>query len=133
MSQYQIIGVFLQESHFEFSGHHNVEIQKGETFLQKAYKIEKDKLQVVLTVAFKASDENAPNPYSIKSKIVMLGVFKPSDLQDSNLENFANINAPAIIYPFVREHLATLTAKAGVSTVMLMPVNFVALNADSNK
>lgn len=37
----------------------------------------------------------------------------------------ANVNAPAIIYPFVREHIASLTAKAGVDALLIPPFNFV--------
>ncbi|MET7253563.1 protein-export chaperone SecB [Dyadobacter fermentans] len=37
----------------------------------------------------------------------------------------ANVNAPAIIYPFIREHIASLTAKAGVDALLIPPFNFV--------
>jgi preprotein translocase subunit SecB len=56
----------------------------------------------------------------------MLGIFEPSDWNDPHLENFANINAPAIIYPFIREHIASLTTKAKMPYI-LPPFNFVEL------
>ncbi len=46
----------------------------------------------------------------------------------TKLSNFIYINAPAIIFPFVREEIANLTSKAGVGGVLIQPVNFVELN-----
>ncbi|MBK6835049.1 MAG: protein-export chaperone SecB [Bacteroidetes bacterium] len=51
-----------------------------------------------------------------------------SSIEDKILDNFININAPAIIFPFVREEIASLTSKAGVGGVLIQPVNFVELN-----
>jgi preprotein translocase subunit SecB len=39
-------------------------------------------------------------------------------------DKFKAINAPAIIYPFVREHLHSLCQKAGMADVLLPTVNF---------
>jgi preprotein translocase subunit SecB len=49
-------------------------------------------------------------------------------VDDKALESFIDINAPAIIFPFVREEIAILTSKAGIGTVLLQPVNFVELS-----
>ena len=40
-------------------------------------------------------------------------------------DEFGRINAPGIIFPFVREQLANLSSKADVRIVLLPPVNFV--------
>ena len=48
------------------------------------------------------------------------------------LDIFIDINAPAIIFPFVREEIAGLTTKAGIGTVLLQPVNFVELSKNKN-
>lgn len=40
-------------------------------------------------------------------------------------ESFKKINAPAIIFPFVREHVSSIGLKAGLGNILLPPVNFV--------
>ncbi|MBK7911352.1 protein-export chaperone SecB [Candidatus Pollutiaquabacter sp.] len=39
--------------------------------------------------------------------------------------DFANVNAPSIIFPFIREHVASTAVKAGLGPLILPPVNFV--------
>jgi preprotein translocase subunit SecB len=41
-----------------------------------------------------------------------------------NLDQFGHVNAAAIIYPYIREHLSNLSAKAGLGLIFLPPVNF---------
>lgn len=47
-------------------------------------------------------------------------------------EEFARINAPSIMFPFVREHLASLSLKAGFNAILLPPFNFSALAKKAN-
>lgn len=64
----------------------------------------------------------------VSAKVVYSGTFKKvGENTDEELNNFLNINAPAIIFPFVREVVASLTAKAMVGAILLQPVNFVKL------
>ena len=59
----------------------------------------------------------------------MVGIFEcptETDVQLS-IENFSKVNAPAIIFPFVREHLASVSMKAGINPILLPAVNFVKL------
>ena len=52
---------------------------------------------------------------------------------ENKLERFANINAAAIIFPFIRENAATISAKAGMSPIMIPVTNFVKLYEDKKK
>lgn len=57
--------------------------------------------------------------------ITMAGIFKKigkSELQD--LEQFGHVNAAAIIFPYIREHLSNLSSKAGLGLIILPPANF---------
>jgi len=61
----------------------------------------------------------------VKCTIVMAGVFeKIGNTKLENLEQFGHINGAAIIFPYIREHLSNLSAKAGLGLVILSPVNF---------
>jgi preprotein translocase subunit SecB len=58
----------------------------------------------------------------------MVGTFEKVGESIINLEQFGHVNGAAIIYPFIREHLSNLSAKAGVGIILLPPVNFTKTN-----
>jgi preprotein translocase subunit SecB len=61
----------------------------------------------------------------VKIKVKMVGVFEcigESLLKD--FDEFGNINGAAIIFPYIREHITTLSLKAGIGAIILPPVNF---------
>lgn len=67
-------------------------------------------------------------------KVTMVGVFKRngnSEIKDN--EQFGKINGAAIIFPFVREHIANIAMKAGLGSIILPPVNFTKVNVNNNK
>lgn len=80
-----------------------------------------NKFGVILTLDFigKQSDKNF-----CTSTIKMLGVFEKVGDPALNEESFKKINAPAIIYPFIREHLHNICLKSGIVNVLLPTVNF---------
>ena len=123
---YQLESINLIESFFkrepeisyesdEFSS--NIDIKSG-------YNIEDNKLLVMLEIEFYAG---IPEKKQIIISVKMLGVFKQLDTEGISIDKFAKINAPAIIFPFIREHIATLSLKAGIYPILLPPINFVKL------
>jgi len=78
-------------------------------------------------------DTSIDNKKFISSKIQMLGVFEFGKKLPLSLDSFANINAPAIIFPFIREHLSNVSMKAGIQPILLPPINFVELAKDKKK
>lgn len=58
------------------------------------------------------------------ASIKMIGVFEKYGEPVLPDDKFKAINAPAIIYPFIREHLHNLCLKAGIANVLLPTVNF---------
>jgi len=58
------------------------------------------------------------------ASIKMIGVFEKYGEPVLSDDKFKAINAPAIIYPFIREHLYNLCLKAGIANVLLPTVNF---------
>ncbi|MFA5012431.1 MAG: protein-export chaperone SecB [Ignavibacteria bacterium] len=57
--------------------------------------------------------------------IVMVGNFVLEGEKPDFFDEFIKVNAPAIIYPFAREHLHYLTNKSGINGVNLPLFNFV--------
>ena len=54
----------------------------------------------------------------------MIGVFEKYGEPVITDDKFKAVNAPAIIYPFVREHLYNICLRAGIGNVLLPTVNF---------
>lgn len=59
----------------------------------------------------------------VSAVIRMVGVFEKFGESPLDLEQFGNVNAAAIIFPYIREHLTGLSAKAGLGLIFLPPVN----------
>jgi preprotein translocase subunit SecB len=58
-------------------------------------------------------------------EIQYIGLFEKIGEPSLDSETFGRINAAAIIFPFVREQIASLALKAGLGTLLLPPINFV--------
>ncbi|MDD4712582.1 MAG: protein-export chaperone SecB [Bacteroidales bacterium] len=59
----------------------------------------------------------------VSATIKMIGLFEKIGESPLDLEQFGQINGAAIIYPYIREHLSNLSAKAGLGLILLPPVN----------
>lgn len=73
--------------------------------------------QIVFKQVFNGIDE-------VSASIKMVGVFEKIGESILDLENFGQINGAAIIFPYLREHLSNLSAKAGLGLIILPPFNF---------
>lgn len=60
-----------------------------------------------------------------EANVVMVGLFEAENVKKEEIDSFSRINAPAIIFPFMREHIISLTTKAGLRPVSLPLINFV--------
>lgn len=91
--------------------------------LARKYSQEEKTLNVFLRVWL----PEGVQPYHFE--IISVGKFFLSENPDEKtLENFARINCPSILYPYVRESIADITRRAGFPPLHLPPVNFVNLN-----
>jgi preprotein translocase subunit SecB len=72
--------------------------------------------------AFKKTEQDTA-PF--KSNIVVEGVFTWSDpIEESELQSFLNINAPAVLMSFIRPVLSQLTVFSGLPGLILPMFNF---------
>ena len=60
----------------------------------------------------------------VSASIKMIGVFERFGETHLELEEFGKVNGAAIIFPYIREHLTNLSAKAGLGLIFLPPANF---------
>jgi len=53
--------------------------------------------------------------------------------ENMEIDDFLKYNAPALMFPYVREHISTITQKAGLKPVYLPPMNWHAALLTSNQ
>lgn len=76
-----------------------------------------------LDMSVKMKDEKGNINISIKIE----GVFEfDSDLTDKQKNDFFGINAPAILFPYVRAYISSLTSLSGFNHLILPTINFAA-------
>ncbi len=67
---------------------------------------------------------------SLKIEVDATGFFKYSFIDEQDLENFLFLNAPAILFPYIRAYISTLTTLSGISPIVLPTLNLSRLKND---
>jgi len=76
--------------------------------------------ELVYELSCKIKDVN--NYFSIKC--TMIGFFSVIEGKENmGLKEYSNINAPAAIFPYIREVIASTTTRAGIPPVVIPPIN----------
>ncbi len=110
---------FSRETHVELA---NDNVTNEISIESEAHETSGDnKIGVTLTLDYKGKQ----NELTVCTAIIkMIGLFEKVGEPALGEDAFKKINAPAIIYPFVREHLHSICLKAGISNILLPTVNF---------
>lgn len=88
------------------------------------YEMRRTQKEMVVSLALRQQKGNVPYYF----EVISAGLFKFDSLPEASLlKQFAQINCPAIIFPYVRETLADLTRRAGFPPLHLDPINFIEL------
>ena len=74
--------------------------------------------KLILKIEIKDINNNFEVNVNVVGNFEFLNVVKTE-----NLENYFYVNAPAIIYPYVRSYIAALTALSGFETINLPAIN----------
>ena len=131
---YKIINVILLESFFSRLSEINYSDPNFEVKTDVDFDTQnkENTLFVALTLEYLAGIKGNAQK-EISSHVKMLGIFEYSNSSKLSIEEFSNINAPAIIFPFIREHIASISVKAGLNPILLPPINFVSLAEKKGK
>ena len=124
-SGYKVINIFLMDSIFNRISQVTFEAEKLKPVLNIDIKTNFDNNKIIVSETL-VYESIVNNIKEVTATITMLGVFeKFGDSPSVSPTDFGNINGPAIIYPFIREHLSSLSLKAGIGQLLIPPVNFV--------
>lgn len=125
-SGFNVESILLTESSFTRKGKINFSESEQEVSFETGVGSRDNTVNVKLTITVtnKLKDEE-----QYKIVVSFVGVFKRTgNSQISDNEQFGRINGAAIIFPFVREHIANIALKAGLGSVILPPVSFTKIN-----
>jgi len=65
---------------------------------------------------------------ALKLESTFVGIFSIIESNENmDMEDFIKHNSAAIMFPYIREHISSITQKSGVKPVLLPPINVVAL------
>lgn len=122
-SGFQFDGFQILKSHIEKRGYDKVGKDLNLEFLPRGEKdIDKEIFNLYLEVNISNTDK------TFLVNIEAVGFFKYSLESDKNLlSNYFNVNAPAILFPYIRAYISTLTTLSGFKTITLPTINFTFL------
>lgn len=70
----------------------------------------------------------------LEVSVKMIGLFEFKDvIKTENLGNYFYVNAPAIVFPYLRSYISALTALSGCNTIILPPMNMSSLGKNLEK
>lgn len=67
---------------------------------------------------------------SLKIEIDSIGYFNFENLDRDSLSNFLFVNAPAILFPYLRAYISSLTTLSGIRPIVLPTLNLTSLKED---
>ncbi len=124
-SGYRTTGIILMNSYFKREDVIDLNFEKLNSNIDVNVEVntdnEKKNIYVKETLDYKATEGGRDQ---IVSTITMLGIFEIVGTPALSPEDFGRVNGAAIIYPFIREHLASMSLKSGLPPIFLAPLNF---------
>jgi len=88
------------------------------------HEFRKKQKELVVSLGIRQMTGNMPFYF----EVVSAGLFRFEQIPEFVLlKQFATINCPAILFPYVRETIADLTRRSGFPPLHLNPINFIEL------
>lgn len=127
-SSFQLKQIHLRKSLFEIA---NPDIPLNEFGIEiglekKIYGEENRQLECTLTTTLIAENRD-----TFTFSVTMVGLFIIEGEVDFDTDAFLSINAPSIVYPYIRQHVRTVSLEAGIDPIILPVLNFIELHNDS--
>ncbi len=131
-SGFRVINVLLMEDSFKREILMEFDQTKITPFFDVAVDVQITEANIIIVWETLTYKQIVEEKTQLEVTIKMAGRFEKYGDSPIDLKQFGNINGAAMVFPFLREHLASLTAKAGIGVIMAQPTNFVA-NYEKNK
>ena len=113
---------------FDFRATKSVKLSQD--FSRRIERIDDNHCKVSLIFSV-CNEEGKPAPFELEVQVS--GIFKLDNWEQKGNVIFINTNAVAILYPFIRSLVATITANANVPTFVLPVFNIAAWFEENSK
>ncbi|MFT4071618.1 MAG: protein-export chaperone SecB [Dysgonamonadaceae bacterium] len=122
--KYQIVKASIEFKNLsDISGELEISIKKSE-----AINLEDNKFRLTFDVCVSNKDK------SLIINVLCLGYFDfEKDITEDEKKVFFNTSAPAILFPYIRAYISTLTTLGGIKSITLPTVNLTSGAVDSGK
>lgn len=119
-------GIFLTGLHFEVKPN----LKRGPGFyttLHIATDIVESTKRLELGLTLELRSSKKPEESAVEIMATIVGRFEQMPGSSLDLKKFSEVNGPAILFPYLREAVSSVTAKSPIGAVLLPPVNIAAL------
>ena len=82
-----------------------------------------------LEIIFEAIDKNE----LVEVKVISHSLFKYSNIPDVTNSKFLTENASAIVFPYIRAYISTLTVQSGITPIILPTLNLTGMGETLKK
>jgi len=120
-SFFQFDSFIIQKSVFELN--QNLEVGELSVGFKSAGKLDFEKGKFNLELGIFISDSTE----ALKIEIDSVGFFNFENLDRDSLSNFLFVNAPAILFPYLRAYISSLTTLSGIRPIVLPTLNLTSL------
>jgi len=73
------------------------------------------------------------NTNTLNLNVVMVGEFEFRNIPEEKLGIYFIVNAPAIMFPYIRSYISTLSSLSGIPTIILPTLNMTSLAEELSK
>jgi len=122
-SGFKITNLILLESNFKREASVTFEQSKISNTVNVDVNVQVTDKTIFVTESLSYSQKSA-EIVEVTADIKMVGIFEKIGESELDLEQFGQVNGAAIIFPYIREQLTNLSAKAGIGLIVLPPFNF---------
>lgn len=122
-SGFKITNLILLESNFKREASVTFEQSKISNTVNVDVNVQITDKTIFVTESLSYSQKSG-EIVEVVADIKMVGIFEKIGESELDLEQFGQVNGAAIIFPYIREQLTNLSAKAGIGLIVLPPFNF---------
>lgn len=122
----QLNGIYIDELTFKRNLDFNGKIEEV-TFnfnFKTGSKYDQEHKEISTTLFIEANKSKEGRPLPFTFSLSMTGSFHVEYITPEHLAQLEKINCPAIILPFLRETIATITSRAGFPPLYIPVINF---------
>ncbi len=130
----QLLSIALQQTLFNRGSH--LESPNLDNHIMEiivTYNNRDNFIDVTVSVKLIKQDDPEPQKADFSTSVTMIGVFEKVGEFPLSDKEFAHINAAAIIFPYVRQHIRSLSLDAGMNPILIPLVNFQKMYKDKQE